>query len=115
MNSTGQTNAETDPPLAAGICGVETPVNAYQMYALAPRMRGTLSATVVIVCNLIGAGLGPQLIGSASDLLRRSGDARPLAHAIGFVALAGFLSSFLFLRARRVSLQTGDDRGPRVT
>jgi MFS family permease len=85
------------------------PGHSLYLNAVAPRMRGTLSATVVIVCNLIGAGLGPQLIGSASDLLRRSGDTRPLAHAIGCVALAGLLSSFLFLRARRVSLQSGND------
>lgn len=86
------------------------PGHSLYLNAVAPRMRGTLSATVVIVCNLIGAGLGPQLIGSASDLLRHSGDARPLAHAIGLLALTGLLSSFLFLRARRVSLQTDDQR-----
>ncbi len=82
------------------------PGHSLYLNAVAPRMRGTLSAVVVIACNLIGAGFGPQLIGSASDLLRRAGDVRPLAHAIGLLALAGLVSSFLFLRARHVSLKS---------
>lgn len=80
------------------------PGHSLYLNAVAPRMRGTLSATVVIACNLVGAGLGPQLIGTASDLLHRAGDARPLARAIALVALAGLASSFLFLRARRAAL-----------
>jgi predicted MFS family arabinose efflux permease len=81
------------------------PGHSLYLNAAPPRMRGTLSATVVIACNLVGAGLGPQLIGTASDLLHSAGDPRPLARAIALVALAGLVSSFLFLRARRAVLR----------
>jgi predicted MFS family arabinose efflux permease len=86
------------------------PGHSLYLNAAPPRMRGTLSATVVIACNLVGAGLGPQLIGTASDLLHRAGSARPLARAIALVALAGLASSFLFLRARRVALSAESAR-----
>jgi hypothetical protein len=69
-------------------------------------MRGTLSAVVVILCNLVGAGLGPLLVGSISDLLHAAHDAQPLAHSIGLVALAGLVSSALFLRARAAAVRS---------
>jgi hypothetical protein len=62
-------------------------------------MRGTLSAVVVILCNLVGAGLGPLLVGSISDLLHAARDAHPLA-------LAGLVSSALFLRARAAAVRS---------
>jgi len=37
------------------------PGHSLYLNAAAPRMRGTLSAVVVILCNLVGAGLGPLL------------------------------------------------------
>jgi predicted MFS family arabinose efflux permease len=82
------------------------PGHSLYLNAAAPRMRGTLAALVVIACNLVGAGLGPQLVGSASDLLRTAGDAHSLAHAIGLLALAGLVASALFLHARRAPLAT---------
>ena len=66
----------------------------------------TLSALVVILCNLVGAGLGPLLVGSISDLLHAARDAHPLAHAIGLLALAGLVSSALFMRARAAAVRS---------
>jgi predicted MFS family arabinose efflux permease len=82
------------------------PGHSLYLNTVAPRMRGTLAAIVVIVCNLVGAGLGPQLVGWSSDFLRRAGDPRPLPHAMSLLALAGLVSAMLFLRARRASLRS---------
>jgi len=82
------------------------PGHSLYLNAAAPRMRGTLSALVVILCNLVGAGLGPLLIGSISDLLHAARDAHPLAHAIGLLALAGLVSSALFMRARAAAVRS---------
>jgi predicted MFS family arabinose efflux permease len=69
--------------------------------SVAPRLRGTLSALVIVTCNLIGASLGPQFVGSMSDLLRSFGDVNPLPHALALLAFAGFIPAWLFLRAAR--------------
>jgi MFS family permease len=82
------------------------PGHSLYLNAAAPRMRGTLSALVVIACNLVGAGLGPLLVGSISDLLHALGDARPLAHAIGLLALMGLVSALLFLLARAAAVRS---------
>ena len=92
------------------------PGHSLYLNAAAPRMRGTLSAVVVIVCNLVGAGLGPLLVGSISDVLHGAGDTRPLAHSIGLLALAGLLSALLFWRARAAAVRNpsvyGETRSP---
>jgi predicted MFS family arabinose efflux permease len=87
------------------------PGHSLYLNAAAPRMRGTLSAVVVIACNLVGAGLGPLLVGSISDLLRTTGDSRPLAHAMGLIALAGLVSALLFLRARAAAVRNPSSLG----
>jgi hypothetical protein len=50
--------------------------------------------------------LGPLLVGSISDLLHALGDARPLAHAIGLLALMGLVSALLFLLARAAAVRS---------
>jgi predicted MFS family arabinose efflux permease len=64
-----------------------------------PQIRGALSATVVVACNLMGAGLGPYIVGSLSDGLRAAGDLHALPHALACLALVGLLPSALFLTA----------------
>jgi MFS family permease len=66
-----------------------------------PRMRGTLAAIVIVTSNLVGAGIGPQLVGAISDVLRRSGDTQALPHALVCLAIFGLVPSMLFLRASR--------------
>jgi predicted MFS family arabinose efflux permease len=92
------------------------PGHSLYLNAAAPRMRGTLSAVVVIVCNLVGAGLGPLLVGWVSDLLHAAGDPRPLPHSMGLLALAGLLSALLFWRARVAAVRNpsiyGETRSP---
>jgi MFS family permease len=65
------------------------------------RMRGALSATVVVACNLMGAGLGPYIVGRLSDGLHAAGDLHALPHALACLALVGLLPSVLFLNASR--------------
>lgn len=77
------------------------PGHSLYVGSVAPRLRGTLSALVIVTCNLIGAGLGPQLVGSVSDLLRSGGDLSPLSHALALLAIAGLAPAWLFWRAAR--------------
>jgi predicted MFS family arabinose efflux permease len=81
------------------------PGHSLYLSAALPRMRGTLSAVVVIACNLVGAGLGPFLVGFISDKLHAAGDARPLAHAMAALALCGLVSSLLFFLARAAAVR----------
>jgi hypothetical protein len=74
-------------------------------------MRGTLSALAVIACNLVGAGLGPLLVGSISDLLHGLGDTRPLPHAMALLALMGLVSALLFMLARAAAVRTPSPYG----
>lgn len=62
-----------------------------------PRMRGRLMALTFVLANVLGAGLGPQIIGLLSDSFVGSGDHRALSHAIAVLLLAAGLSGALFL------------------
>lgn len=64
-----------------------------------PRMRGSLAAIVIVACNLLGTGLGPQLAGLASDMFHAAGDGRSLAHGLACLAVLGAVPSLVFLRA----------------
>ena len=69
---------------------------------VAPTMRATTSAAILLLVNLIGLGLGPPLLGAASDALlsgRDSGTALALAMA-GFAA-AFLLAAWHYARAAR--------------
>jgi sugar phosphate permease len=61
-----------------------------------PRSRGTVMAIIVVAANLVGAGLGPQFVGSVSDLLARLGDPRKLDHALASLVLFGSVPAWLF-------------------
>jgi predicted MFS family arabinose efflux permease len=77
------------------------PGHSLYLGSVAPAMRGRLSATVVVTCNLLGTTVGPQIIGTTSDLLRAAGDPHALPHAVALLALGGMLASWLFLRGLR--------------
>jgi hypothetical protein len=50
-----------------------------------PRMRATATAILFLTLNLIGLGLGPTLVGVASDLYAAA-HFQTLAHAVGTFA-----------------------------
>lgn len=69
---------------------------------VAPTMRATTSAAILLLVNLIGLGLGPPLLGAASDALlpgRDGGAALALAMA-GFAAVF-LLAAWHYARAAR--------------
>jgi predicted MFS family arabinose efflux permease len=65
--------------------------------ATPPAMRGTVMGIAIILTNLIGAGLGPQVVGLLSDLFNRWYDPAYLQHAIAAVALINLITASLFL------------------
>ncbi|MBW2423945.1 MAG: hypothetical protein JRG86_06840 [Deltaproteobacteria bacterium] len=70
-----------------------------------PRMRGAITAYVMLAMNLRGYGLGPQLTGLFSDLFRGAGAAEPLQWALIAVTPILLLSSFFYrLVGRRLNL-----------
>jgi predicted MFS family arabinose efflux permease len=81
-------------------------------YALAQglaqiRMRGTAAALLLLIVNLIGLGLGPQLVGSLNDLLAaRFGDLaiRWSLTAAAMVNLLALLAYLLGARSARTEL-----------
>ena len=69
-----------------------------------PSLRSTLMAAVVVSCNLVGAGAGPQIAGALSDALRARGDLLALPHALSVVVVLGVLPVVLFWRASRQAM-----------
>lgn len=73
------------------------------------RMRGTAGAMAIIVWNLAGFGLGPQLLGLLSDAYTGFGPAKALPYAIATMALTYLVAILLFGLARR-TLEADLDR-----
>jgi MFS family permease len=78
------------------------PVTAQIQNLFAPRRRAVAAAVYLLLVNLISMGLGPLLVGIASDTLTpRLGDAA-LRYALALVVSAtSVLAAFHFLRAGR--------------
>jgi MFS family permease len=81
---------------------------------LAPvRQRATVAAIMLFILNLIGLGLGPQLVGLASDLLAPRFGAESLRYAMAVASLAGAWGAFHYWRggvhyAREIAVPSGD-------
>ncbi len=68
---------------------------------VAPRMRALAAATLLAVLNLVGLGIGPQLIGLANDALAgRFGD-DAIRYSLSAMACAGLLAGVCFALAAR--------------
>lgn len=67
--------------------------------SLAPaRLRATVAAIVLFIVNLIGLGLGPQLVGVASDLLAPRLGSESLRYALTIASLAGLWGAYHYWR-----------------
>jgi MFS family permease len=79
--------------------------------ALAPlRMRAVASAFMLFLLNLIGLGLGPQVVGIASDLLAPRLAGESLRGALSLVVVFNFWSAaHYFLGARTLRAELGRD------
>jgi predicted MFS family arabinose efflux permease len=77
------------------------PVFAMAQGLVPASMRATAAAILLFVCNIIGLGLGPQLVGVLSDLLRPAHDVDSLRYALLVVSALTLLGSALFGYAAR--------------
>jgi predicted MFS family arabinose efflux permease len=79
---------------------------AFSLYlGLAPApMRGALGAFLMVLMNLAGYGLGPQLAGGISELAHHFGAADPLRLALSAMTLLLVVAAILFLAAGRAIL-----------
>ncbi len=70
--------------------------------ALVPsRMRAVAAAVLLFIINIIGLGLGPQLVGVLSDLFRPLAGVESLRYALLLVSLAKLWAAFHYWRASK--------------
>ncbi|WP_116808517.1 spinster family MFS transporter [Steroidobacter cummioxidans] len=77
------------------------PTYALMQRLVADNMRATMMALVMLLANLVGMGLGPQIVGILSDLLRPTFGGDALRYAMLIVASAALWSAYHFLRVGR--------------
>ncbi|MEX1147517.1 MAG: MFS transporter [Sphingomonadales bacterium] len=68
-----------------------------------PRLRGAMSALIIVGMNMFGFGVGPQFTGVASDMLNNAGVHEPLRVAMFMVSFFLVLSGILYLWASRTT------------
>ena len=69
---------------------------------LAPsQARGRVMALTFVLSNILGAGMGPQVVGLLSDAFTLAGDSQGLRHAIACLSLAVAVAGGLFLLSMR--------------
>jgi MFS family permease len=77
-----------------------------------PHMRALVSAILLFVINLVGLGLGPQVVGLASDVLKSDLGAESVRYALLWVVLIGAawstLHYVLAARTLRADLRAGN-------
>jgi predicted MFS family arabinose efflux permease len=77
-----------------------------------PHMRATASAVLLFIINIIGLGLGPQVVGLLSDLLRPAFGVDSLRYALFIVSLLTLAGAALFWFGAR-TLRADLDRAGR--
>lgn len=85
------------------------PVFATVQTLVAPNGRALATAWMMFFVNLIGIGLGPQLVGLLSDLFGASGSSEPLRHALALVALFFVVPAIAFVRAARTMVADAEN------
>jgi len=77
------------------------PVVSLCQNLVGPRMRGSVMAIFYIVSNFVGFGLGPQVVGIVSDLLRPTVGAESLRYALLCLSASFIFAALLLYRASR--------------
>lgn len=67
------------------------------------RLRGAMSALLLVGMNLVGFGIGPQLTGIVSDMLNVRGVEEPLRYAMLFMSLFLLVSAMLYWVASKTT------------
>lgn len=91
------------------------PIFATVQTLVAPNGRATATAWMMFCVNLIGIGLGPQLVGVLSDLFNASGSAEPLRYALAVVAVFFVVPAIAFTRAARTMVVDAENARHRMT
>ncbi|MET0269013.1 MAG: MFS transporter [Sphingomonas sp.] len=80
------------------------PIFAIAMSLSPAAARATVAAWIVMVMNGVALGLGPQVLGIASDLLRPAFGEESLRYALLGAAFASIPAAFFYYRASRTYL-----------
>jgi predicted MFS family arabinose efflux permease len=94
-------------PLSMAMCAIAAffvsiwyaPIVAAAQTVIAPQMRATTSAVLMLATNLLGLSLGPLFAGIISDLLQPHYGAEALRYAIVAMLSLNLLAAFLFWRS----------------
>ena len=99
-------------------CTVFTPASLALAQELGPRnARATVEATLLLMFNIAGLGLGPLFVGVVSDALTTSMGVQGLRTGLLLLLVPGILAVFVYLRlANRLGKQAGTPKpiGPEV-
>jgi predicted MFS family arabinose efflux permease len=88
-------------PLIVAMNVFFAPVFALMQRLVTDEMRATALAVVMLLSNLIGMGLGPQVVGILSDALRPSLGEESLRYAMLIMSFTALWSAYHFWRAAR--------------
>ena len=91
------------------------PVYATTQNLVAPHMRGVAASVLLLVINLIGLGLGPQLIGILNDVLHPRFGAEAIRYSMSVVGVANVWAALHFLLASRTLREELARRRPAAT
>jgi MFS family permease len=91
------------------------PIFATVQTLVAPNGRATATAWMMFFVNLIGIGLGPQLVGMLSDLFNALGSAEPLRYALAVVAAFFVVPAIAFTRAARTMVVDAENSRQQMT
>lgn len=87
--------------LVTGFNTIFGPAFALMQRLVAEQMRATTIAVVMLLANLIGMGLGPQIVGVLSDLLKPSFGIESLRYAMLLTSFLALWSGYHFWQAGR--------------
>lgn len=88
-------------PLAMAFNFFIGPIYALMQRLVPDRMRATLLAVIMLLSNLIGMGIGPQVVGILSDALHPAFGRESLRYAMLTMSFLGFLAGYWLWKAAR--------------
>lgn len=90
------------PPFTFGIFFYQAASFAQLQNHVEPRMRAVAAASILFIFNLLGQGLGPQVVGITSDLLEPALGARSLGIALAAFSMLSLWAALHYFYAGRL-------------